>query len=106
MSSKKIIAIKINHKDNVATIFNEVVKSSKVVIKDIKGNTEEVSSKNDIPYGHKIAIENISKGDKIIKYGEIIGAATEDLSIGEYVHVHNLESIRGRGDWQKDEVIK
>ena len=32
------------------------------------------------------------------KYGEIIGLATKDIQQGEYVHVHNIESCRGRGD--------
>jgi altronate dehydratase small subunit len=55
----------------------------------------------------KIAIKNIKKGDMVIKYGEIIGRAIQDIEIGEFVHTHNLEGIRGRGDQiiQK-EVIK
>ena len=34
----------------------------------------------------------------IVKYGEIIGRATQDIAVGQHVHVHNLESCRGRGD--------
>ena len=52
----------------------------------------------DVPYGHKIAVRDIKKGELIIKYGEEIGAATRDIARGEYVHVHNLEALRGRGD--------
>ena len=32
------------------------------------------------------------------KYGEVIGAATRDIRVGEHVHVHNVEGKRGRGD--------
>lgn len=57
---------------------------------------ELVTSKDDIPAGHKIAIKSIKKGEYIIKYGEIIGMAIKDISIGEHVHVHNVASIRFR----------
>jgi altronate dehydratase small subunit len=40
----------------------------------------------------------IGKGDDVVKYGEIIGRATADIAKGEHVHVHNIESLRGRGD--------
>ncbi len=32
------------------------------------------------------------------KYGQVIGRATKDIEAGGHVHVHNLESTRGRGD--------
>ena len=38
------------------------------------------------------------KGEPIIKYGEEIGVATADIDTGAYVHVHNLDSQRARGD--------
>ena len=28
--------------------------------------------------------------------------ASADIKKGEYVHVHNLESMRGRGDWETE----
>lgn len=33
-----------------------------------------------------------------MKYGESIGAASSDIKKGDYVHIHNLEALRGRGD--------
>lgn len=41
-------------------------------------------------------------GEQITKYGEEIGIATQEIRPGDYVHVHNLDSMRGRGDWQKE----
>ena len=35
---------------------------------------------------------------KIMKYGECIGAANAAIRKGEYVHVHNMDALRGRGD--------
>ena len=54
--------------------------------------------KEAIPFGHKVAIRNITAGEKIIKYGEVIGEATVDIMPGQHVHVHNLVGCRGRGD--------
>lgn len=97
----KIIALKINDIDNVATVFGEVNIGTSVKIRDKKGNEQVISSKGKIPYGHKIALCDIEKGMQITKYGEEIGQATVNIKIGEHVHVHNLESIRARGDWEK-----
>lgn len=40
--------------------------------------------------GHKYAVCHISKGENIIKYGQPIGHATEDIAPGDHVHSHNL----------------
>ncbi len=48
----------------------------------------------DIPLGHKIALREIKKGEKVIEYGEVIGIATSDIKKGEHVHVHNIKSLR------------
>ena len=45
-----------------------------------------------IPAGHKYALQDISCGEYVIKYGEIIGRATVDISEGEWVHTHNVKS--------------
>lgn len=42
--------------------------------------------------GHKIALENIKKGENVIKYGYPIGHATEDISAGDHVHTHNIKT--------------
>ena len=45
-----------------------------------------------IPAGHKYALKDIKQGDYVIKYGEIIGRATQDIAKGEWVHTHNVKS--------------
>jgi altronate dehydratase small subunit len=96
-----ILALKVNEKDNVATVFsNGAEKGAAVTVKDEKGVEKEIVISEDIPYGHKLAIRDIAKGELIIKYGEEIGIAVADIKKGDYVHVHNLESMRGRGDWE------
>ena len=93
------LALKVNDKDNVATIFADgIVDGMQVDVRDKKGAMETVAVHGDVPYGHKIAVRPIAKGELIIKYGEEIGVATKDIAVGDYVHVHNLDSLRGRGD--------
>ncbi len=45
--------------------------------------------------GHKIALEDISSGKDIIKYGYPIGHATEDIRKGDSVHTHNMKTNLG-----------
>lgn len=51
-----------------------------------------------IPFGHKLARRPIAAGTIVIKYGQPIGRAVADIARGDHVHVHNIESLRGRGD--------
>lgn len=96
------LALKINDRDNVATIFaNGIVSGSEVEVRDKQGKSEKIKVLGDIPFGHKIALKEIHPGEQIIKYGEEIGVATKEIKKGEYVHVHNLDSMRGRGDWKE-----
>lgn len=96
------IAIQANENDNVATIFADGVASGmQVVVLDASGTRTAVSVLGDIPYGHKLALCDIACGEQITKYGEEIGVATRDIRAGEYVHVHNLDSMRGRGDLER-----
>jgi galactarate dehydratase len=40
----------------------------------------------DIPMGHKVALQDIDKDDAVIRYGQIIGYADTNLRKGEWVH--------------------
>ena len=45
--------------------------------------------------GHKIALCNIEKGADIIKYGYSIGYATQNITVGDAVHSHNMKTKLG-----------
>jgi len=45
-----------------------------------------------------VALVPFEPGDAVVKYGEVIGQATESIEPGDWVHTHNAESRRGRGD--------
>ncbi|MGI9478829.1 MAG: UxaA family hydrolase [Hyphomicrobiaceae bacterium] len=83
--------------DNVATCLKDMA-AGHVAEATVGGATRSVTLKNDIPFGHKIALCDIAKGDEVLKYAEIIGIASAAIAAGEHVHVHNVESIRARGD--------
>ena len=43
-----------------------------------------------IPRGHKIAAAAIAPGQNVLRYGQIIGVATQAIARGEHVHTHNI----------------
>lgn len=90
-------AVVIHEKDNVATCV-DFFPAGKVISYFRGGAEEKIQLLQDIPLGHKVAILPISRNEDIIKYAESIGAATQDVKPGQHVHVHNMESKRGRGD--------
>ncbi len=89
-------AIVIDEKDNVATVIGEAKAGEEVPLTGAGEGTIKVLS--DVPFGHKIALRPIAAGEQVIKYAHSIGTATADIKPGEHVHVHNMESNRGRGD--------
>jgi arylformamidase len=60
--------------------------------------TGSLQVRQDIPHGHKVALQAIAAGEPVIKYGSRVGRMTAAVEAGEHVHVHNMESLRGRGD--------
>ena len=50
----------------------------------------EFTLSEDIPAAFKVALDDISKGEQVVKYGLPIGHATRDIHAGELVHIHNI----------------
>jgi altronate dehydratase small subunit len=90
------IALKVHEKDNVATCLKSLAKGETV---DAGG--AKVSAAADVAVFHKIAVTDIKKGDLCYKYGQVLRRALNDINPGDHVHVHNIESTRGRGDQVK-----
>jgi len=84
--------------DNVATILSNDIKSGMTIPVTVLGEELQVKVNAEIPFGHKVAIKPIKKGETILKYGLSIGKAMEDIEFGSHVHIHNIEPVRGRGD--------
>lgn len=54
----------------------------------------EVTADCDIPLGHKISVSELPAGGEVIEYGTRIGLVPDGLSVGDYVHTHNIKSAR------------
>ena len=48
--------------------------------------------------GHKFARHALASGEIVIKYGQPVGRSIAAVAPGAHIHVHNAESLRGRGD--------
>lgn len=70
----------------------ELVKAK--VIESNENTEKEVNVKEDIPLTHKIALVDMSEGQKVVEYDEIIGETTQHIEAGEHVHTHNVKSIK------------
>ena len=58
------------------------------------GQTLEITVREPIPLGHKIALRDLEPGATVIKYGEDIGRVVANILAGDHVHVHNLKTKR------------
>lgn len=85
MERRKLI--RIDGKDNVAIALQMLRKGETILVDGISCTAGE-----DIPQGHKIALADVKKGDRIIKYGNPIGLASQEIKKGQWVHSHNLET--------------
>ena len=73
-------------RDNVAVVTADAKAGDAV---DLADGTE-VRAAEAIPRGGKVALTAIPAGEMVIRYGEEIGLATEDIAAGRHVHTHNL----------------
>jgi (2R)-sulfolactate sulfo-lyase subunit alpha len=80
-----------------------------VAVRDVEGaqkltgwNMEEdktlsLESRGPVSLGHKVALVDIAKGEKVVKYNRPIGNSTQGIERGAHVHTHNLKTAR----WQQ-----
>ena len=78
-----------------ATVIEAVCAGDTVAVETKQGEAvEELVSAHDIPRFHKIALRDMAAHDIVHKYGQVIGEATAPIKRGDYVHIHNIESIK------------
>lgn len=83
-------------KDNVGVVVVENLAKDTDMLGVITENdtTINLTSKADVPIGHKVALVDLKEGDTIIKYGEDIGKMVGSAEKGGHVHTHNLKTKR------------
>lgn len=83
-------------KDTVAVVVVEGVKAGM----ELKGwimeedKVTSVLARQDIPIGHKVALQDMNPGDTVFKYGVDIGRVAAPIRAGEHAHVHNIKTKR------------
>ena len=88
MKEQKNVILWLNPIDNVVVALRQLTQGEVISM-----NNRGISAKEDIPKGHKMAIQLIEQGEMLIKYGEKIGEAIKVISEGEHVHTHNVRDI-------------
>ncbi|WP_419913830.1 UxaA family hydrolase [Hoeflea sp.] len=74
-------------KDNVAVAREAISAGETLLVSGI-----EVVAAVRIGMGHKVALQPIPEGAKVLKYGVPIGSTTAAIAIGDHVHLHNIKS--------------
>ncbi len=54
--------------------------------------TITIEAIDNIPLGHKIALNDLADGDHVIKYGFPIGRTVAAIAKGAHLHVHNTKT--------------
>ncbi|HWV10351.1 MAG TPA: altronate dehydratase family protein [Pseudomonas sp.] len=69
---------------------DSVAVARKALAQGVRVESLGLDAADDIPSGHKIARRAIAKGEPVLKYGQVIGVATQDIAVGAHVHTHNV----------------
>jgi hypothetical protein len=81
-----VLAIRVHPQDNVAVVAADVPAGGAVRLDD----GTSLRAVEVIARGNKVALRPILCGEAVIRYGEEIGRATEDIVAGQHVHTHNM----------------
>src|SRR4051794_31571078 len=84
MISKNQSVIKLSPADNVAIAIETIRQGATVDMADMK-----LTVRQPIKMGHKLALTDIKQGDEVVKYGQVIGFASQPILMGSHVHTHN-----------------
>ncbi len=82
-------ALVLDGADNVAVALVDLARGEQVTV-----DGGDVTLRDDVRFGHKLALREIRAGELVRKYDEAIGVASADIAAGQHVHVHNVNSGR------------
>ena len=95
--------ILINPADNVIVAIDPLSAGDNITV-----GTITITVSEDIPAGHKVALQDFRTGDPVIKYGFPIGHARNDIPTGSWVNEKNIKTnLEGLQDytWQPQETV-
>ena len=81
--------------DDVAVAVAAISAGEEVVVAFVDDEDRQtVRAQADVPYGHKVALQQLAAGAPVTEYSARIGLARTDIEPGDYVHTHNLTTAR------------
>lgn len=88
--------IRIHPRDNVAVALRPLSAGEAVSV-----DGQAVPIREEIPFGHKVALTDLAEGEMVVKYGAPIGHAAQAVPAGAWLHSHNLKTnLEGLLDYQ------
>lgn len=79
--------LQLHRDDNVAVALTTLSPGASLHASD-----RTIVLSREVPVMHKVALAHIKKGSEVIKYGQPIGTALQDIEPGDHVHVHNCDA--------------
>src|ERR1700742_3951395 len=73
--------IRLSQCDNVVVAADQIVPGAVAA---------DVTARERVPRGHKMAFAGVREGEPVRKYGQIIGFASQPIAPGDWVHEHNV----------------
>ncbi len=86
--------------DNLAVATRRLNRGETIRVSD-----REVTVRDSVGMGHKVAVSPIRKGDAVRKYGQIIGFASEDIPVGAHIHLHNVSAQSFERDYAYSSAV-
>ena len=86
----KEVAVLLHTRDNVAIAQTPLSKGVLLQLANTTDAFELIEVQQRILSGHKVAIKAIAAGEPVLRYGSVIGFATQSILPGQHVHSHNL----------------
>jgi altronate hydrolase len=80
--------LRIADDDSVAVATRAIAAGETIEVGDVR-----VTARQDVPAGHKIALQAAAVDEPVRKYGVVIGAASAAIAPGDWVHAHNLRTL-------------
>ena len=86
-------AVVLNPVDELATALRHL-KAGEVVRFRVGDQACELVMKTDVALCHKFVVRDVTTGEELRKYGEVVAGASEPIEAGAHAHVHNIKSLR------------
>jgi altronate hydrolase len=77
--------VRLGPEDTVGVTTRALLAGTDLTVGDV-----HVRVRDDVPAGHKVALEDVPAGSPVRKYGQVIGVAAVPIRAGDHVHTHNL----------------